>query len=253
MIGLPWRAVQCSPLAAWVRAALISSCPRPASSFSPAAFSPGFITRTLVLSSSPSPPCVTTRCADLDAGDDLHHLRLAHADLHHLLVRDVLVVDDEDDGLALGVGQDRRRRNQRRALERRRDDRDVHRLSGVQPLARVVGLHPDLHRRAVGVGRRADDGDPAGDQLAAVGRRDRRLVADLHVPRLVLRHVDARDDLRHVHHGEQRRAGGGHLARVERTVGDDAGRSGCGSPRSSPGPARSRSGPWPPRPARRRS
>ena len=60
-------------------------------------------------------------------------------------------------------------------------------------------------------------------ELAAVGRRDRRLVADLDVPRLVLRHVDARDDLRHVHHREQRRAGRGHLARIERPIGDDAG------------------------------
>ena len=62
---------------------------------------------------------------------------------------------------------------------------------------------------------------PVTGSLPSDGR-DRRLVADLDVLRLVLRHVDARDDLRHVHHRQQRRAGGRHLARIERPVGDDA-------------------------------
>ena len=140
MIGLPWRASSARPLIILVLVRFVLLAGRLLARLHDA---------DLGLVLEPEAALRDDALADLDAGDNLHHLRLAHADLHHLLVRDVLVVDDQDDGLAFGVGQDRRRRNQRRALERRGDDRDVHRLAGVQPLAGIVGLHPDLHRRAV--------------------------------------------------------------------------------------------------------
>ena len=49
------------------------------------------------------------------------------------------------------------------------------------------------------------------------------VVADANVLRLVLRHVDAGDDLRHVHHGDDGGARVGDLAWIARAIGDDAG------------------------------
>jgi hypothetical protein len=69
------------------------------------------------------------------------------------------------------------------APECRRDE--TYGPPGAHGLARVVGLHPDLD------GRRSIDAPTmvtAGDESPPVG--DRRLVADLDVLRLVLRHVD---------------------------------------------------------------
>ena len=76
------------------------------SSFSPAAFSPGFMIRTCALSSSPTPPSLITRSPG-STPVDLHHLGLAGADLHRPVVRDVLVVHHLDDGGALVVREDR--------------------------------------------------------------------------------------------------------------------------------------------------
>ena len=54
------------------------------------------------------------------------------------------------------------------------------------------------------------------------GNCDRGLVADFQQRGFRLRNVSAGDDLRSVHHGEQRSAGRGHLSGIEGTVGDHA-------------------------------
>ena len=90
--------------------------------------------------------------------------------------------------------------------------------AGLQPLAGILRLHPDLHGGAAWVRRRADHGDLARRLQRAVGQCDRGGWPTLRNAGLVQRNIDARHHAGDVHHREQGRSGAGHLAGVERPV-----------------------------------
>ena len=88
-------------------------------------------------------------------------------------------------------------------------------------IAGIVGLRPDLEGRIRGVERRADLRHFTGDRRV-VGADDVRLVANLQLPCFRRRDVHARDQLRQIHHRDDRATALRRLAGIERAVGDDA-------------------------------
>ena len=103
------------------------------------------------------------------------------------------------------------------------DDRDVHAGAGLELLAGILGLHPDLNGGAVGVGGRTDD-----DHFALYGLAVSSCVMVAGCPTFTdaawfcgtLTRATTREISITVNSGAP---GRGHLAGVERTVGDHAG------------------------------
>ena len=209
MIGLPCRAVQCSVGAVTSRLLVLLAA--------------ASITRTFALSSSPRPPTVTTRSpgstpeTTCTRSSSFTPISTGWSCATSLASTTLTIVPPSSLGSTAAAGI---------STAPSIVSATIATCTDVPARSRSPGLGACTHTCTVvlfGVDRGADDGHLAGHRIAAAGRRQRRLVAHLHVLRLLLGHVHARDDRRHVHHGQQRRPGIGHLARIDRPVGDDAG------------------------------
>ena len=81
-------------------------------------------------------------------------------------------------------------------------------------------LHPNFYGCAIRVERRTDYGDFAIDWIVQARNSDGSFIAYLQQRSFGLRDVSSRDDLRNVHHGDQRSSSSRHFSRIERAIGD---------------------------------
>src|SRR4051794_12982455 len=216
MIGLPWRAVQCSD---WRGSFILAGLLLPALFAGFALFSgPEAYLRTVL---QPDAAFHDNLIASFHIARDLGDVVIAHAHGHLLRMSHHVGANHRHLSPAFLRWENRGRGHNQRIRDLARRNGYVDGTARPELLAGVRRLHPYLDGRALRIHRRADHGHLALHHRGTVRSGDRRGLPYLHECRLRLRHVDARDHTGNIDDGEQGRTGVSRLAGEQGTVGDN--------------------------------
>src|SRR5215471_4532514 len=158
--------------------------------------------------------------AGIEPCDDLDFLPVLNTSLDFLGLGFPLGIDHHDlRAVTIGIEQGRSR-NHQSVLHCLRHDRELCCHPRAQLLAWVCRLYPDFHGRAVRVERRAYQRHRTRDCFVQSGCGDTGFVALAKQQCIALGNVRLGDDVRNIHHSQQRRGGGCHFPRIKRAIRD---------------------------------